>query len=78
MLDISFSMVDNFVNLLFAIINNDAVAMLNSYFSLTVTACVATSLYVFMVLIKNHKFLAINTKLIMATLFYALGDWLSE
>lgn len=78
MLDIVLSVADNFADLLFAIINNDAVAMLSAYTTLTFTACAGAFIYVLAVAIKNHEFLISNTKILMANTFYALGDLLSE
>ena len=78
MLDILLSVVDNFVNLLLAIINNDAVAMLSAYTTLTFTACAGAFIYVLAIAIKNREFLISNTRILMANMFYTLGDLLSE
>ena len=78
MLDVILSVVDNFADLLLAIINNDAVTMLTAYTTLIFTICFCLLFYILTVAIKNQKFLISNSKLAMATSCYALGDWLSE
>ena len=78
MLDFTLSVIDNFVDLIFAIVINDVIAMLSAYTTLTFTACAGAFIYVLAIAIKNREFLISNTKILMAGMFYALGDLLSE
>ena len=74
MLDITLFIVDKIVNFSFAVMNNDAIAVLNSYVSLVLIACICLTIYVIRI-IRNHcKELNTGAKILASGSFFVLSD----
>ena len=74
MFDIILFVVDKIVNFSFAMINNDIVAILNSYVSLVIIACIYLSIYVIRAIKKYRKELNIGARILASGSFFVLSD----
>ena len=74
MLDVILFVVDKIINFSFAMINNDIVAILNSYVSLVVVACICLSIYVIKTIRNYRKELNTVARILASGSFFLLSD----